>query len=73
MKAAELQGSGQGEKGTFDRGSGYTGFSGGLPMLLGPCVDGPNLCHCANQLMRIHVSVPGWLVTKAGAKVILST
>ena len=45
MKAAELQGSGQGEKGTFDRGSGYTGFSGGLPMLLGPCVDGPNPCH----------------------------
>ena len=41
MKAAELQGSGQGEKGTFDRGSGYTGFSGGLPMLLGPCGDGP--------------------------------
>ena len=39
MKAAELQGSGQGENGTFDIGSGYTGFSGGLPMLLGPCVD----------------------------------
>ena len=49
MKAAELQGSGQGENGTFDIGSGYTGFSGGLPMLLGPCVDGPNLCHCGQS------------------------
>ena len=27
----------------------------------------------ANELMTVHVSVPGWLVTKADAKVTLST
>lgn len=74
MKAAELQGRGGREKmGHLTEAVGTLALVGGCPCCWAHAWMAPISATAADQLMTIHVSVPGWLVTKADAKVILST